>query len=115
LRTKEDDSQNIGAFVLNLARAIEAIALTQNFPARLAFDSRSDSFFANEAGHSQEQSRRLPATASHVPYGFRLLLPRVGVGIDHVAGLVFRRPQDRLLRPGSELVEVIGARRSGIA
>jgi hypothetical protein len=75
LRTKEDDSQNIGAFVLNLARAIEAIALTQNFPARLAFDSRSDSFFANEAGHSQNKAaafrRRLLMCRMAFGYFFR--------------------------------------------
>ena len=37
LRTKEDDSQNIRAFLLNFARAIEASALTQNFSRAIFF------------------------------------------------------------------------------
>jgi hypothetical protein len=38
---------------------------------------------------------------------FRLLLPRLGVRIDHAAGLVLGRPQDRLLGAGAELLEIV--------
>ena len=37
-----------------------------------------------------------------------LLLPRLAIRIDHVAGLVLGRPQDQLLAAGAELLEVIG-------
>jgi len=53
--TKRDDSKNIGAFLLNIGRAIGAIALTQNFPARIDSDSESDSFRENEPGHLPER------------------------------------------------------------
>ncbi len=35
---------------LNVARAIAAIALRENFLAKIGFEFGSDSFFANEAG-----------------------------------------------------------------
>jgi hypothetical protein len=64
-------------FLLNVGRAIEAIALTQNFPARIASDSENDSFRENEPGHLPE--RRPP------PCGGGLILS--GVWID---GYFFR-------------------------
>jgi hypothetical protein len=42
-------------FLLNVGRAIEAIALTQNFPARIDSDSENDSFRENEPGHLPER------------------------------------------------------------
>jgi hypothetical protein len=54
LRTKQDDSGNITARVLNFARSNRRTALTQNFPATSGFDSRRDSFFGNEARRLRE-------------------------------------------------------------
>jgi hypothetical protein len=53
--TKRDISKNIGAFLLNVASAIGAIALTQNFPANIDSDSENDSFEENEPGHLPER------------------------------------------------------------
>jgi hypothetical protein len=48
--TKRDVCENIGAFVLNFARTIRVIALTENCSAQSDPNSRTDSFFWNEAG-----------------------------------------------------------------
>jgi hypothetical protein len=52
-------------FLLNVARANGAIALTQNFPARIDSDLENDSFQENEPGHLPE--RKPP------PYGGGLI------------------------------------------